>query len=134
MGVGPRDLRVHQRRSLPRAAIFRGAPQNRVARQRIAAVALLQQKAGKIGHQLRDASARRLKLHRNGNRPAVVFDQEKNRKFAQAGGIQPFEKFPFARRTVAARNVHDFVRLVAHMLAERRLLGLLQRAAETVSK
>ena len=45
MGIGARDVRMHQRRALPRPAIFRGAPQNRVARKRIAAVAFLHVKA-----------------------------------------------------------------------------------------
>ena len=50
MRIGPRDLRMHKRRSLPRPAIFRGALENRVARKWIAAVALLQKKTGIIRH------------------------------------------------------------------------------------
>ena len=50
MRIGARDLRVHERRSLSRPAIFRGALKNRVARKRIAAVALLQKKTGIIRH------------------------------------------------------------------------------------
>ena len=73
----------------------------------------------------------RLELHRNGNRPAVILDQKKNRKFAQASGIQAFEKFPFAGGTIAAGNVYNFVGLVAHMFAKRRLLAPAPARAET---
>ena len=52
MGIGARDMRVNQRRSLARAAIVGGAPESRVARQRIGAVAFLDVKAGIIRDQL----------------------------------------------------------------------------------
>ena len=71
---GTRDVRVHQRRPLPPAAIFRGAPENRVAREGIAAVALLQKQAGIIRHQSCDAAARCLEFYRHRNRPTVILD------------------------------------------------------------
>ncbi len=128
MRVGSRDVRVHQRRALARPAIFRGAPQEPHSSPSGSLPSHSSTKRpGIIRHQFRNAPARRLEFHGNGNRPAVILDHEKDRKLAQAGRIQSFEKFPFARGTVAARNVDDFVRLVAHVFAERRLLRLLQR-------
>ena len=71
---------MNQRRALARAAVGRGAMQNGVARQRIAAIAFLHVQARIIRDELGDVSAGRLKLHGHGNGPAVVLDQEQQRQ------------------------------------------------------
>ena len=120
-------MRMNQRWTASFAAVTHGFLTNGVARQRIGAVAFGNVQPGKSLHQFRYASAGRLYLYRNGNGIAVVFHQIKQRQFLGTCRVQRFPEFTFARRSVAGRNINNFIRCVLRKLAQRRFLRLCQR-------
>src|SRR5713226_4040297 len=130
MRIRPRDVREDQRGAQALAAVLGGAFASRVTLERLRAVALLNMQPRKASDQFRDASARGLDFHGNGNRKAVVFDQVQQRKFLAASRVQGLPEFALARRAFPAGNVYDLFRIVAHGVAERRLLRLLERMRE----
>src|SRR6266849_8490786 len=130
MRIRPRDVRVDQRGAQALAAVVGGAFASRITLERLRAVALLNMQPGKTSDQFRDASARGLHFHGNGNGIAVVFDQIQERKFLAASRVQGLPEFSLARRAVSAGNIYDLFRIVADGVAERRLLRLLERVRE----
>src|SRR5712692_3424148 len=130
MRIRPRDVCVNQRGAQALAAVLGGALASRITLERLRAVALLNMQPGKASDQSRDASARSLDFHGNGNRKAVVFDQVQQRKFLAASRVQGLPEFTFARRAFPAGDIHDLFWIVAYSVAERRLLGLLERMRE----
>ena len=72
--VGTDHVRVHKRRSDPRAAMRHGARQGSVADDWIGAVNLLEMEVGKTRDQARNISARSLHLDRHRDRVAIVLD------------------------------------------------------------
>src|SRR5712692_5011314 len=130
MRIRPRDVRVNQRGAQAFAAVLGGAFASRITLERLRAVALLNMQPGKASDQSRDASARGLDFHGNGNRIAVVFDQVQQRKFLAASRVQGLPEFTLARRAFPAGNIYDLSRIVAHGVAERRLLRLFESVRE----
>src|SRR5713226_2955345 len=68
MRIRPRDVCVNQRGAKALAAVLGGALASRITLERLRAVALLNMQPGKASDQSRDASARSLDFHGNGNR------------------------------------------------------------------
>ena len=67
---------MHQRRPLPRAAIFDCLGESRIAGDRVGPIALRQVEVGEACDKLRDAAARSLYLDRDRDGILVVFHQE----------------------------------------------------------
>ena len=132
MRIGTRHVRMHQRGTFSRAAMFGRPLQRVVADQRIGAVALLDVQVRVIAHQPRNASARGLHLHRHGDSPAVVFDQEQHRQALQASGIQRLEEFSLAGHPFAAGDVDDLVPAVPRRAPLWGVLRLIQRFRMTL--
>src|SRR6185437_7218132 len=94
--------------------------------ERVCAVAFRNVQARETARKLRDATARGLYFDGNRYGVAVVLDEVNQRKFLRARRVQGFPEFAFAGRAVASGDKNDFVRFVADILAEWRLLGLCQ--------
>ena len=75
--VGPDDVCVNERWAVAVAAVLGGSLEGRVAGDGIGAVDFFEVKLGKFATSLRDASAGGLHFDRNGDRVAIVFDEEK---------------------------------------------------------
>ena len=107
--VRPDHVRVHERRSLARAAPGRGLAEHREARERVAAVHLAHQQVRKAAHEPRDAAAGGLHLDRHRDRVAVVLDQVEHRQLQVAGRVQALPELALGGGAVAGRAVDDLV-------------------------
>ena len=85
---------------------------------------------GKPDTNFGNAAAGRLLFDRNGNGVGVVFHQKNHRQALDAGGAERLEEFALAGHALAAGNQHHLVALVADKFAQRRALGLRQRAGK----
>ncbi len=103
MRVKPHAVRVHQRRPFAAADIIHGLAHGLVGRNEIVAVNLLAKQSRKAGKQMRDISARGLRLHGHGDGVAVVFHQHQHRQPVQAHHVHGFPKLAFAGRAIADR-------------------------------
>ena len=113
VGVGANDVRVQKRRTSPLPNMLDRFAGRLVGLQEIRTVALERQQVWEVLHQRRDAAARRLDVHGDRDRVAVVLDHKEYRERARTSAVQRFPEFAFARRAVADRNVHRFVRVEA---------------------
>src|SRR6266567_8046814 len=111
----------------PFPAILRGFCANSVAFEWVRPIALANMQPRKSAHQLGNAPPRCLYFDRYRNRVAVVFDQIQQRQLLRAGYIEGFPKLAFARRSIAARHVHNLIALVPNVFAQRRFLRLRER-------
>ncbi len=120
-------MRVYQRGTSPLAAVRHRPSERRIAFQRIRTVAFLHVQVGKIRHQFRNASARRLDFDGHGDGVAIVFDQKKDGQAEVGSCVERLPEFTFAGRPVAAGYVNDFVGVIVNRIAQRGSAGLLER-------
>ena len=127
MRIGARHVRMHQRRALPRPAMFRRALQQRRNSPRDRFRRTPRRAGSDSRDQPRNAASRRLHLHRHGYRPAVIFHQEQHRQALQASGVQRLEEFSLAGHPLAAGDVDDLVPAVPRRAPLWGVLRLIQR-------
>src|SRR5580700_6188448 len=101
MGVMPNHVRVDQRGTEALAAIFDGFLADRIAFERIGAVAFGDMQARETADETRDAASGSLHLNRNGDGVTVVFDDIQERKLFRAGDVERFPELAFAGGAVS---------------------------------
>jgi hypothetical protein len=109
VAVGTDDLRVHERRAHPLAAVLGGVAQRVVGLDEVGSVDLRHEEVRESLDELRDRAAGKVDLDGNRDSVSFVFHQLQERKFLQAGDIERFPEFAFAGVAVAARHVADLV-------------------------
>ena len=107
MRIGPDAVRMHEGGTMAFAAPRRRRAHGAIRGDEIGAVHLDGQQIRKTGQQFRDGSARRLALHGNRDRPAVVFDQEEHRDAVKTGLINGFPEFALAGGAFAGTDQHQ---------------------------
>src|SRR6184192_2910390 len=109
MRIRTNDLRMDERRSLSLACVLDRLTHRVVTGDQIASVDLLHKQIRESAHELRDRSAGRIDLHRDGNGVAVVLDEKNNGELEIARCIEALPELPFARLTFTGRAEHDFI-------------------------
>src|SRR5882724_2027333 len=119
-------MRVDERWAAALAAILHRLFACGIAFERIRAVHFCNVQSRKTTNEFGNASASSLYFHRNRDGIAVIFDEIEERKLLGASDVQGFPEFALAGGAVTTRDVHNFIRIVAHVFPERRLLCLRQ--------
>ena len=114
--VKPHAMAVHQRRPEARAAVCRRLLKGAQAGHGIVAVHLGKVEVGKVGHQPRDVSARRVHLDRNADGVAVVFDAEDHRQLLVRRGVHRLPELALRGRALAHAGQHHFVAVKIHVV------------------
>ena len=109
-------MAMNERRSTPRAAVLRRRLKGAQARLGIGAVNLGKMEIGKVGHQPRNVSARRIHFHGNADRVAVIFHHEDHRQLPIRRRIQRFPELALRRRAFAHAGQHHFVAVKLHIV------------------
>ena len=107
---------MHQRRSAAFPAPVGGLPHGAVGGQEIGAIHFHAEQAGKARDQARNAAAGGLAFDGDGDRVAVVLDEEQHRQSLQTGGIERFPELALAGGAFARgdqRNLAGWVARVA---------------------
>ena len=115
MRVRPNHARVNERRPLAGADVRGRFAHGAETAEEIRAVDRFDMQPWKRADEARDVATGGLEFHGDGNRVAVVLDQKQHRQVPQAGGVHSFPELAAARRTLAERDVHDFVGLEARL-------------------
>ena len=111
MRVGPRDLRVHERRTLPLARPRDGFGEPRMAGEEIAAIDLQNLQVREALDETRDVAAGRLRLDRHRDRVAVVLDDVDDGQSLLRSRVQRLPELAFAGGAVAERAEDDLIGL-----------------------
>jgi hypothetical protein len=105
-------MRVHQGRPLPGAGVVHRLHHGVERGEHVAPVHFLDQEAGEPGEQFRYRAAGGIDLDRDGDRVAVVLDQEDHRELQVTGGVERLPELALAGRAVARGAEHHLVALV----------------------
>ena len=123
VAVGPDDVGVNERRTLPRAAVLRRVAQRVVGLEEVAPVDLGEEEVRKAAQELRDRAARRVDLDGDRDRVAVVLDQEEDGELQVAGRGEGFPELALGGLPLPARDDDDLVGVEAALLRRARGSG-----------
>jgi len=109
VAVGPDHVRVDQRGPLPGTAVVHRPLHRLEGGDGITAVHFLDVQAREAGHELGNRTAGRVHLHRDGDRVAIVLDQEDHRQLEVGRAAERLPELTLAGGAVARGDEYDFI-------------------------
>ncbi len=115
MRIGTDHVCMNKSRTVPLAAILRGALKCSRTRHRIGAVDFFKMEIWEARDQPRNAASGRLHFHRHGDRVAVVLHGKNHGQLVEGGGVHRLPELALAGGAVSERDVGNLVAVEGHV-------------------